>query len=170
MLKPMQITANATDRVDQQVDLFLDTLVSVPLKDDRALMEFPFFSIEKTPRLDPLDLRRWQGPGHGHARQQGLGHDVGQGRADLRRDPDKRPPGTGIAVERTIRFAAHDLLKVTGRGTGKRSYDLLLDACSGCAAPPSRRRSRQPTNGSVAGSVGLRAGASSSGRPPRARR
>ena len=39
---------------NQQVDLFLDSLVGVPLKDDRALMEFPFFSLQKQPRMEPL--------------------------------------------------------------------------------------------------------------------
>ncbi len=37
-----------------QVDLVLDTIGNVPLKDDRALMEFPFFSLEKRPRMEPL--------------------------------------------------------------------------------------------------------------------
>lgn len=30
-----------------QVDLFLDSIVNAPVKDDRALMEFPFFSLTK---------------------------------------------------------------------------------------------------------------------------
>ena len=39
---------------DQQVDLLLDSLVGVPLKDDRALMEFPFFGLQKQPRMEPV--------------------------------------------------------------------------------------------------------------------
>src|ERR1700692_3175235 len=124
----MQITANAADRTDQQLDLVLDTLVSVPLKDDRALMEFPFFSIEKTPRMEPLmfddgKVKVVVTPG-----AKGLAtmwdKDVLIYAATLINDRLER----GLPVERTIRFAAHDLLKITGRGTGKRSYDLLLDA------------------------------------------
>ena len=38
----------------KQVDLFLDSLINAPFKDDRALMEFPFFSLQKTPRRRPL--------------------------------------------------------------------------------------------------------------------
>ena len=38
----------------QQVDLFLDTLVDAPLKDERAIMEFPFFSLQKRPRRLPM--------------------------------------------------------------------------------------------------------------------
>ena len=39
---------------EKQVDLFLDSIVNAPLKDDRALMEFPFFSLQKAPRHRPL--------------------------------------------------------------------------------------------------------------------
>ena len=39
---------------EKQVDLFLDSIVNAPMKDDRALMEFPFFSLQKAPRLRPL--------------------------------------------------------------------------------------------------------------------
>ena len=38
----------------QQVDLFLDTLVDALLKDERAIMEFPFFSLRKRPRRTPM--------------------------------------------------------------------------------------------------------------------
>jgi plasmid replication initiation protein len=124
----MQTTANAADRIDQQLDLVLDTLVSVPLKDDRALMEFPFFSIEKTPRMDPLTFDDGKVKVVVTPGAKGLAtmwdKDVLIYAATLINDRLER----GLPVERTIRFAAHDLLKITGRGTGKRSYDLLLDA------------------------------------------
>ena len=113
---------------DQQIDLFLDSLVGVPLKDDRALMEFPFFSLQKQPRMEPLvyDDGRTQikiepGP-------KGLAtiwdKDVLLYVVSLLNERIER----GLAVEHTVRFSAHDLLRVTGRGTGKRSYELLLDA------------------------------------------
>jgi len=112
----------------QQVDLFLDSLVGAPLKDDRALMEFPFFSLQKRPRMEPLIYD--------------------DGRSQIRIEPGPRGLATiwdkdvllyvislinerlerGMTVDHTVRFSAHDLLKVTGRGTGKRSYELLLDA------------------------------------------
>lgn len=113
---------------EQQVDLFLDSLIGVPLKDDRALMEFPFFSLQKQPRMEPLIYE--------------------DGRTQIRIEPGPKGLATiwdkdvllyvvsllnerierGMAVEHTVKFSAHDLLKVTGRGTGKRSYELLLDA------------------------------------------
>lgn len=39
---------------DQQVDLFLTNLADAPVKDERALMEFPFFSLQKRPRTTPF--------------------------------------------------------------------------------------------------------------------
>lgn len=109
-------------------DLFIDSLVDAPLKDDRALMEFPFFSIQKQPRMEPLVYE--------------------DGRTQIRIEPGPKGLATiwdkdvllyiislinerierNMPVEKTVRFAAHDLLRVTGRGTGKRSYELLLDA------------------------------------------
>ena len=37
-----------------QVDFFLDALVDAPIKEDRALLEFPFFSLAKRPRMEPI--------------------------------------------------------------------------------------------------------------------
>lgn len=37
-----------------QVDMFFDQLVDAPIKDERALMEFPFFRLQKQPRRTPL--------------------------------------------------------------------------------------------------------------------
>ena len=43
----------------QQVDLFLDQLVDgAPFKDDRALMEHPWFSLTKQPRKTPFEYNR----------------------------------------------------------------------------------------------------------------
>ena len=45
--------------VDRQggksIDLFLDTLMDASLKDERSTMEFPFFSIQKTPQRHPVE-------------------------------------------------------------------------------------------------------------------
>src|SRR5215469_1683980 len=35
----------------ENVDLFLESMVNVALKDERSLMEFPFFSLQKQPRM-----------------------------------------------------------------------------------------------------------------------
>ena len=113
---------------ERQVDLFLDGLVNAPLKDDRALMEFPFFSLQKAPRMRPLvfddgRVRIEVRPG-----DRGIAtiwdKDVLIYLASILNDRLER----GLPVERTVRFSAHNLLQVTGRGSGKRAYELLLDA------------------------------------------
>ncbi|GBQ51646.1 replication initiator protein A (plasmid) [Komagataeibacter sucrofermentans] len=111
-----------------EADLFVDSLIGAPLKDDRALMEYPFFSIQKQPRMEPLvyddgkiQITIEPGP-------KGLAtiwdKDILLYVVSLINERIER----GMTVDHTVRFAAHDLLRVTGRGTGKRSYDLLLDA------------------------------------------
>ncbi len=113
---------------DHQVDLYLDSLVSAPLKDDRALMEFPWFSLQKRPRMEPFVYNDGRVQIRISPGEKGLAtiwdKDVLIYVATLINDRIER----GMSVERTVRFHAHDLLKVTGRGTGKRGYELLLDA------------------------------------------
>ena len=38
----------------EQIDLFVESLVAAPLRDDRATMEFPFFALQKRPLLTPI--------------------------------------------------------------------------------------------------------------------
>ncbi|MEO1144091.1 MAG: replication initiator protein A [Cyanobacteria bacterium J06638_22] len=113
---------------EQQVDLFLDSLINAPIKDDRALMEFPFFSLQKTPRMRPLvyddgNVKIEVRPG-----DKGIAtiwdKDILIFLASVINDRLER----GLPVEKTIRFNAYNLLRVTGRGSGKRAYELLLDA------------------------------------------
>ncbi len=37
-----------------QIELLVESLVSAPLRDDRATMEFPFFALQKRPLLTPI--------------------------------------------------------------------------------------------------------------------
>lgn len=112
----------------KQVDLFLDSLINAPIKDDRALMEFPFFSLQKSPRLRPhiyddgrvrIEVR----PG-----ERGIAtiwdKDVLIYLASIINDRIER----NLPVDKTVRFSAHNFLAVTGRGSGKRAYELFLDA------------------------------------------
>ncbi len=112
-----------------QVDLFLDSMVNAPVKDDQALMEFPFFSLQKQPRKKPLVYEDKHGvrievrPG-----DRGVAtiwdKDVLIYLASLINDRIER----GQPINRKIRFSMHDMLRATRRGTGKRSYQLLIDA------------------------------------------
>jgi plasmid replication initiation protein len=112
----------------RQVDLFLDSLINAPLKDDRALMEFPFFSLQKTPRMKPLvyddgKVRIEVRPG-----ERGIAtiwdKDVLIYLASIVNDRIER----NLSVDKVIRFSAHNFMAVTGRGSGKRAYELFLDA------------------------------------------
>jgi plasmid replication initiation protein len=111
-----------------QIDLFLDSLVNAPLKDERATMEFPFFCLTKKGRTEPLEYN--------------------DGKVSIRIEPGPRGIATiwdkdiliycasainerlerGAPISSTVTIAAYDLLKVCQRGTGKRSYELLLDS------------------------------------------
>jgi plasmid replication initiation protein len=111
-----------------QVDLFLDSLVNAPLKDDRALMEFPFFSLEKRPRMEPLvyddgKVRIRISPG-----ERGIAtiwdKDLLIYVASLINDKLER----GADVSRTVAFTAHDFLLLTRRGTSNASYEQFKDA------------------------------------------
>lgn len=111
-----------------QVDLFLDQLVDAPLKDERSLMEFPFFSLQKRARLEPFiyddgNVKIEISPG-----VKGMAtiwdKDLLIYIASLLNDKIER----GGEASRIIRFPAHDFLQVTGRGSGKRAYELFLDA------------------------------------------
>lgn len=114
--------------MSQQIDLFLDSIVSASVKDDRALMEFPFFSLQKRPLMEPIvyDDGKVQirvSPG-----EKGVAtiwdKDILIYVASLINDRLER----GLPVDRTVRFAAHDLLALAKRGTGKQAYELLKNA------------------------------------------
>ena len=115
-------------RGDQQIDLFVESLVPAPLRDDRATMEFPFFALQKRPLLTPILYQ--------------------DGNVSIRISPGERGIATiwdkdvliylsslinakierGEEVSRTVRIAAYDLLRVTRRHTGKNGYQEIYDA------------------------------------------
>lgn len=109
------------------VDLFLGSLVDAPLKDDRALMEFPFFSLEKTPRMAPIvyddgDVKIRADPG-----PKGIAtiwdKDLLIYLITLINDRVER----GLEPSRIVRMNAYDFMRTTGRGTGKKDYALFYD-------------------------------------------
>ena len=113
---------------DAQVDLFFETIVDTPLRDDRALMEFPFFSLQKRPQMKPLEFEKDDvvikvSPGpRGMASvwdRDVLVYAVSKINERIER---------GEKVPRSVQFIAHDFLKLTHRGTNKGAYELLKDA------------------------------------------
>lgn len=113
---------------DAQVDLFFETVVDTPLRDDRALMEFPFFSLQKRPQMKPLEFEKDDvvikvSPGpRGMASvwdRDVLVYAVSKINERVER---------GEKVPRSVQFIAHDFLKLTHRGTNRGAYELLKDA------------------------------------------
>jgi len=51
------MTKPATKGTTEQIDLFLPYLSDLPLRDQREMMERPFFSLAKSKRVKPIDYR-----------------------------------------------------------------------------------------------------------------
>ena len=112
----------------EQIDLFTESLIAAPLRDDRATMEFPFFALQKRPLMVPIVYQ--------------------DGNVSIRISPGERGVATiwdkdvliylsslingkierGEEVSRTVRIAAYDMLRVTRRHTGKNGYQEIYDA------------------------------------------
>ena len=115
---------------DQQIDLFLDSIIDAPIKDDQELMARPYFSLQKQPRMEPII---YSDP------KNGISIRISPGEKGIATIWDKDiliycasaivdRMERGLEVSRTLRFSMHDCLQLTGRGTGKRAYELLKDA------------------------------------------
>lgn len=109
-------------------DLFLDALIDAPLRNEQATMEHPHFALEKRPRMEPIRYEYGPVKIEVSAGPKGIAtifdKDLLIYLASIVNDRLER----GLPVSPKITFAAHDFLQVTHRGTGKRSYDLFLDA------------------------------------------
>ena len=117
----------------RQIELFVASQLEAPsLRDDIDIMSLPFFSIEKTPRREPIEFERMVGDRRQYIRvspgEFGLAtiwdNDIilylrTQIIEALNRDRE---------VSKRISFHIHDCLVATGRGTGGREYDLFQDA------------------------------------------
>jgi plasmid replication initiation protein len=117
---------------EPQFDLFVPYIADLPLRDTRETMERPFFSLAKRKRLKPIEYTSPDGtiyvkvfatPQFGMATiwdadilifaSSTLNNMRNNGCNDL---------------PRTLHFQAYDLLKIIGRDTGGRDYQLLRDA------------------------------------------
>lgn len=116
---------------DKNVDLFFGTMLDASLKDDRALMEYPFFSLEKRPVMTKLVYK--------DGRDRRVRIEISPGEKGIATIWDKdvliycasyinECLEKGLPVDRTIRVSTYDILRTTGRGVGKTDYDKLYDA------------------------------------------
>lgn len=113
---------------NNQVDFFVGSIIDAGIKDDYDLMSYPFFALTKQPRTEPIvydegNIRIVVNPGN-----KGMAtiwdKDILLYLVTVLNERIER----GLPVERTIKFMAYDLLRWTGRSTGKSDYELLFDA------------------------------------------
>jgi plasmid replication initiation protein len=118
--------------VAEQFDLFLPYIADLPLRDQREMMERPFFSLAKTKRAKPIDYTSPDGklwvnvsanPNYGMATIWDA--DILIYCASVLADMARR----GINdVPRKLHIMPYDLLRSIGRPTTGRAYELLGQA------------------------------------------
>jgi plasmid replication initiation protein len=118
--------------IDGQFDLFLPYLSDVPLRDQREVMERPFFSLAKTKRMKAIDYRSPDGKVWVHV---SANPDYGMATiwdadiliycASMISDMKRRGVND---VPRTLHVMPYDLLRAIGRPTTGRAYELLSQA------------------------------------------
>lgn len=116
----------------EQFELFLPYLADLPLRDQREMMERPFFSLAKSKRTKPIDYRSPDGklwvnvsanPLYGMATIWDA--DILIYCASMLADMARR--GTN-EIPRKLHLMPYDLLRAIGRPTTGRAYELLGQA------------------------------------------
>jgi plasmid replication initiation protein len=115
-----------------QFELFLPYLADLPLRDQREMMERPFFSLAKSKRVKPIDYRSPDGklwvnvsanPAYGMATIWDA--DILIYCASVLADMARRGVND---VPRTLHLMPYDLLRAIGREPTGRAYELLGQA------------------------------------------
>ena len=113
------------------LDLFLPDHVQAPFRDQRDLMERPFFSLSKDRRIKPIDYRSPDGKLWVH-----VSANLSYGMATIW-DADiliycasliSREIREGRTPDRVVHFRPYSLLRAIGRPQSSRSYELLCAA------------------------------------------
>ena len=116
----------------EQIDLFLPYLADLSLRDQREVMERPFFSLAKSKRLKPIDYTSPDGntwvhvspnPDYGMATIWDA--DILIYCASILNDMKQRRINE---IPRTLKIMPYDLLRSIGRPISGRSYELLSAA------------------------------------------
>lgn len=126
------MTRARCEAVSEQFELFLPYLADLPLRDQREMMERPFFSLAKSKRVKPIDYRSPDGklwvhvsgnPDYGMATIWDA--DILIYCASMLADMARR----GINdVPRKLHLMPYDLLRAIGRQPTGRAYELLGQA------------------------------------------
>ncbi|WP_010187859.1 replication initiator protein A [Sphingomonas sp. PAMC 26605] len=118
--------------ISEQFDLFLPYLADLPLRDQREMMERPFFSLAKSKRVKPIDYKSPDGklwvhvsgnPDYGMATIWDA--DILIYCASVLADMARRGLND---VPRKLHLMPYDLLRAIGRPTTGRAYELLGQA------------------------------------------
>jgi plasmid replication initiation protein len=117
---------------NQEFDLFIPRMGALPLKDQRELMERPFFSLSKRKRLKPIEYESPDGDVWVHVSGNPRFGIATIWDADIliwatSRLNQLRQSGAND-IPRTIRTTSYDLLKAIRRDTGGKGYKELQAA------------------------------------------
>ena len=126
------MTGKRAEPAAQQIEMFLPYLADLPLRDQREMMERPFFSLAKSKRVKPIDYRSPDGKLWVHV---SANPDYGMATiwdadiliycASMLADMARR----GINdVPRKLHLMPYDLLRAIGRQPTGRAYELLGQA------------------------------------------
>jgi plasmid replication initiation protein len=117
---------------DEQIDLFLPYMADLSLRDQREMMERPFFSLAKSKRLKPIDYTSPDGKTYVHVSPN---PDYGMATiwdadiliycASVLNDMKSRGVND---IPRTLKIMPYDLLRSINRPLSGRSYELLGQA------------------------------------------
>ena len=118
--------------VGEQFDLFLPYIADLNFRDQREMMERPFFSLAKTKRMKPIDYNSPDGKLWVHV---SANPDYGMATiwdadiliycASMLADMARRGQND---IPRTLNIMPYDLLRAIGRPTTGRAYELLGQA------------------------------------------
>lgn len=142
-------TSPATSR-DNQFDLFLPYLADLSLRDQRETMERPFFSLAKSKRVKPIEYRSPDAKVWVHVSANPLYGMATIWDADIliffaSVVSDMRRRGIND-IPQTLHFMPYDLLKVIGRQTTGRAYQLLTQSLDRLQSTTVKTNIRAPSN------------------------
>ncbi|MBB6505725.1 plasmid replication initiation protein [Sphingomonas endophytica] len=126
------MTGKRAEPATQQIEMFLPYLADLPLRDQREMMERPFFSLAKSKRVKPIDYRSPDGKLWVHV---SANPDYGMATiwdadiliycASMLADMARRGLND---VPRKLHLMPYDLLRAIGRQPTGRAYELLGQA------------------------------------------
>jgi plasmid replication initiation protein len=133
-----------------QFDLFLPYLADLSLRDQRETMERPFFSLAKSKRIKPIEYRSPDAKVWVHVSANPLYGMATIWDADIliffaSVVSDMRRRGLND-IPQTLNFMPYDLLKVIGRQTTGRAYQLLTQSLDRLQSTTVKTNIRAPSN------------------------